>query len=379
MRLIVLGGGLVGGVMACDLANDPLFDVTIADIDEAVLKEISASGSIQGVRADLSDGEAIKALVKDYDLVVGALPGFLGRNMMKAVLDAGKNLVDITSWPESSLELDDLAKNKGVTAVVDCGVAPGLSNMLVAYGTSLLDSAERAQILVGGLPVIREWPYEYKIVWSAVDVIQEYCHPARVMENGKVLVKPALSELELVDLPNVGTLEAFLTDGLCSLADTKIVPNMKEKTLRYPGHADRMRMLRETGFFSDTPIQVKGVTVKPVDVTASLLFPAWEMKEGDRELTVMRVEVEGMKDERKRLLRYDMLDYTDDTTGITSMARTTGYPCVSMARLMAAGQFDRKGVILPEFIGQDHNLFQRLQSDLKERDISINETIVDIE
>ncbi len=379
MWVIVLGGGLIGGVMARDLAGDENFQVAIADMDEAVLREFSASGSIQGVRADLSDGETIKELVQDYDLVVGALPGFLGQNMMKAVVEAGKNLVDITSWPESSLELDDLAKSNGVSAVVDCGVAPGLSNMLVAYGASLLDEAERAQILVGGLPVVRVWPYEYKIVWSAVDVIQEYCHPARVVEDGKVVVKPALSELELVDLPGVGTLEAFLTDGLCSLSETKIVPYMKEKTLRYPGHADRMRMLRETGFFSDTPIQVKGVTVKPVDVTASLLFPAWELDEGEQELTVMRVEVEGLKEGQKRLLRYDMLDYTDETTGITSMARTTGYPCVSMVRLMASGQFSRKGVCLPEFIGQDHGLFHRLLAELKERGIEIKETVVDPE
>ena len=379
MRVIVLGGGLVGGVMARDLAGNGDFKVTIADRDEAVLQKLTAGGLLGGVQADLSDGEGIKSLVQEYDLVIGAVPGFLGQNMLKAVLEAGKNIADISSWPGSFQELDDLAKSRGVTAVVDCGVAPGLSNMLVAYGDSLLDETSRAEILVGGLPVVREWPYEYKIVFSAVDVIQEYCHPAQVVENGQVIQRPALSDLELVDLPGVGTVEAFLTDGLCSLVDTMTIPNMKERTLRYPGHAERMRMLRETGFFSETPIQVKGVRVKPVDVAASLLFPAWELKEGEKELTVMRVEVEGMKDGKQRLYRYDLLDYFHEATGVTSMARTTGYPCVSMARLMAAGEFNRKGVCVPEYIGQDHHVFHGLLSELKKRGIEVKETVVELE
>ena len=376
MKVIVLGGGLVGGVMAKDLAGDGHFEVTIADRDEAVLQRLAAGGSITGIQADLSDGEAIKKLVGDYDLVIGAVPGFLGRNMLKAVIEAGKNIADISSWPGSFQDLDDLAKRNGVTAVVDCGVAPGLSSMLVGYAASLLDKADRAEILVGGLPMVREWPYEYKIVFSAVDVIQEYCHPARVVENGRVMVRPALSELELVDLPGVGTVEAFLTDGLCTLPETMTIPHMKEKTLRYPGHAERMRMLRETGFFSEEPIRVKGVEVKPVDVAASLLFPAWELKEGEKELTVMRVEVEGVKDGRKRCYRYDLLDYFDEATGITSMARTTGYPCVSMARLMATGKYIRKGICLPEFIGQDQEVFHGLMAELKTRGIEVTETVM---
>lgn len=379
MRVIVLGGGLVGGVMARDMAGDNHFEVTVADRDEAVLQQLAAGGSIRGVQADLSDGAAIQELVREYDLVIGAVPGFLGRNMLRAVIEAGRNIADISSWPGSFQDLDDLAKSNGVTAVVDCGVAPGLSSMLVGYAASRLDEARRAEILVGGLPVVREWPYEYKIVFSAVDVIQEYCHPARVVENGRVIVRPALSELELVDLPGVGTVEAFLTDGLCSLPETMTIPRMKEKTLRYPGHAERMRMLRETGFFSEVPILVKGVEVKPVDVAASLLFPAWELKEGEKELTVMRVEVEGLKDGRKRCYRYDLLDYFDEVTGITSMARTTGYPCVSMARLMAAGEYTRKGICVPEFIGKDHKVFHSLMAELKKRGIEMTETVIDLE
>lgn len=379
MRVIVLGGGLVGGVMAKDLAKDPHIEVTVADRDEGVLNRLAGEAPVKGVRADLSDAGTMKNLVKDYDQVVGAVPGFMGINMLKAVIEAGKNISDISFAPEDFMDLDDLAKSKGVTAVVDCGVAPGMSNMIIGYVDSLLDETERALILVGGLPVVREWPYEYKIVFSAIDVIDEYLRPSRMVEHGKVVVKPALSDLELIDLPGVGTLEAFNTDGLRSLAYTMDIPFMKEKTLRFPGHVDRMRMLRETGFFSYEPINVKGMSIRPIDVTANLLFPAWKLKEGEREFTVMRIEVEGKKDGKRLLYTYDLLDYFDDKTKTTSMARATGFPCAVMARQIAEGKYDRKGICPPEFVGQNHGVFKTVMEELKKRGVVYNETIKELD
>lgn len=377
MRVIVLGGGLVGGVMAKDLAKDGTIEVTVADRDEKVLDKLTANTSIKGCKLDFADTAAIGETVKDYDLVVGSVPGFLGFNMLKTVIEAGKNIADISFTEQDMMELDDLAKKNGVTAVVDCGVAPGLSNLFVGYGASLLDDPERVEILVGGLPVVREWPYEYKIVFSAIDVLEEYIRPSRLVENGKIVVKPALSELELVDLPGAGTLEAFNTDGLRSLAYTMNIPNMREKTMRFPGHVERMRMMRETGFFSEEPIYVNGVPVRPIDFTAKLLFPAWEMKEEDREFTVMRIEVEGKAGDKNRLYRYDMLDRFDEATGTTSMARTTGFPCAIMGRLILEGKFNRKGVVPPEFIGQDHETFRTLMAELEKRGVTFRETILD--
>lgn len=377
MRVIVLGGGLVGGVMAKDLAKDGAVKVTVADRDEKVLDRLTASTSITGCKLDFADTAAIGEAVRDYDLVVGSVPGFLGFNMLKTVIEAGKNIADISFTEQDMMELDDLAKKNNVTAVVDCGVAPGLSNLFVGYGASLLDTPERAEVLVGGLPAVREWPYEYKIVFSAIDVLEEYVRPSRLVENGKIVVKPALSELELVDLPGAGTLEAFNTDGLRSLAYTMNIPNMREKTLRFPGHVERMRMLRETGFFSEEPITVNGTPVRPIDFTAKLLFPAWEMKEGDREFTVMRIEVEGKAGDKNRLHRYDMLDRYDEATGNTSMARATGFPCAIMGRLILEGKFNRKGVIPPEFIGQDHETFRVLLAELEKRGVTVKETIIE--
>jgi saccharopine dehydrogenase-like NADP-dependent oxidoreductase len=378
MRVVVLGGGLVGGVMAKDLAKDRHIEVTVADRDEGILNRIAEKHPIKGIKADFSNSKIIDDIVKDFDLVIGAVPGFLGYNMLKTVIEAGKNISDISFAPEDFMELDGLAKEKGVTAVVDCGVAPGMSNMIVGYATSLLDEPERCLIMVGGLPVVREWPYEYKIVFSAIDVIDEYLRPSRLVENGKIAIKPALSELELVDLPGVGTLEAFNTDGLRSLAYTMNIPDMKEKTLRFPGHVDRMRMLRETGFFSYDTINVKGVEVRPIDVTANLLFPKWKLKEGEREFTVMRIEVEGKKDGKRILYRYDLLDYFDDETKTTSMARTTGFPCAIMGRLIANGVYNQKGIIPPELIGNNHMVFNTVMDELKVRGVMFKESVIEL-
>ena len=378
MKAIVLGCGLVGGLIAKDLAKDKDFQVTVADIDEGKLNKLTKGLGIQEVKVDLSDSEAIKKIVGDKDIVIGAVPGFLGFNMLRSVIEAGKNVVDISFMAEDTLSLDELAKKKGVTAVVDMGVAPGMSHMIVGYADSLLDETESATILVGGLPVIREWPYEYKIVFSPKDVIEEYIRPARLIKCGKIVEKPALSDLELVDLPQIGTLEAFNTDGLRSLLYTVKIPSMKEKTLRYPGYAEKMRMLRETGFFSDTAIEVNGIKVKPLDLTSKLLFPKWELGEGEEELTVMRVIVQGKKEEKRLCYTYDLLDYYDKKEKATSMSRTTGFPCAIMARLVAQGEFQYPGVCPPEYIGREYKVYQKVMEELEKRNVFYKENIVEI-
>ncbi len=378
MKTIVLGCGLVGGLIAKDLAKDKDFQVTVADIDEKKLDELTKGKDIRGIKVDLSSSEAIRKIVADQDIVIGAVPGFLGFNMLRLVIEAGKNIVDISFMAEDTLSLDELAKKKGVTAVVDMGVAPGMSHMIVGYADSLLDETESAAILVGGLPVIREWPYEYKIVFSPKDVIEEYIRPARLIESGKIVEKPALSDLELVNLPKIGTLEAFNTDGLRSLLYTIKIPSMKEKTLRYPGYAEKMRMLRETGFFSDTAIEVGGVKVKPIDLTSQLLFLKWELEEGEEELTVMQVIVQGEKEGKRLCYTYDLLDYYDKNEKATSMSRVTGFPCAIMARLVAQGEFQYPGVCPPEYIGREHKIYQRVMKELEKRNVFYKENIIEM-
>ena len=375
MKITILGAGLVGSAIAKDLASEKDFEVTVSDASAEALKRLAGGARLRTVPMDLSKAANITKLVGDADLVVGALPGFMGFETMKTVITAKKNIVDISFFPEDPFLLDKLALKNNVTAIMDCGVAPGCSNMLTAYAAAKLDKADTALCYVGGLPMVRTWPYEYKIVFSAVDVIEEYTRPARYIENGVLVTRPALSDPEFLNFPEVGTLEAFNTDGLRTLADTMKMPNMKEKTMRFPGHIDKMRVLRETGFFSKTPIQVGGVSVRPLDVTAKLMFPMWKLQENEEDFTIMRVIVEGMKNNKRVRYTYDLYDRYDKATKTTSMARTTGYACTAGVRMLAKGAFKRKGICPPEYIGQDKKACEFMLRDMKERNITYKEIV----
>ncbi len=378
MRIIVLGNGLVGNAIAIDLAHESQFKVTVVDVSEPALEKLSTSSHITKICADLSHPDILKELIKDYDLVIGALPGYMGFATMKTVIEAGKNMVDISFFPENPFELDALAKANQVMAIVDCGVAPGCSNLFLGQVYSILDKTTSFLCYVGGLPAVREWPYEYKVVFSPYDVLEEYTRPARYIERGEMIVQPALSDAELLFFPQVGTLEAFNSDGLRTLVDTMKIPNMKEKTMRYPGHAEKMKILRETGFFSKETIEVNGHRIQPLQVTAKLLFPKLRLKSGEEDFTVMKIVIEGHKGKKKLRYSYDLLDRLDAKTQTTSMARTTGYTCSVMARLVLDGTYHRNGVIPLEYVGQDQNSFQKLVKGLAERNIIYHETIEEI-
>ena len=375
MRVLVLGSGLIGRVMAADLAADRSFDVAVADISKANLDKIPSSLPIRKLPADLSDGARIRSLLAGCDIVVNAVPGFMGTSTLKEIIAAGVNVVDIAFSPEDPFDLDALAKEKNVTAIVDCGVAPGMSNVLAAHVDTLLDSTKSILIYVGGLPVVREWPFEYKAGFSPIDVIEEYTRPARYVENGALVVRPALSDPELITFPGIGTLEAFNSDGLRTLVTTMHIPTMKEKTLRYPGHIEKIRVLRESGFFDRTELDVRGVKVRPIDVAAALLFPLWELKNGERDFTVMRVIAEGTKDGKKVRYIYDLLDYHDEQSGIHSMARVTGYTATSVVRLLARGLFSRKGICPPEYLGREAECVRFIMDELNRKGIRYRETI----
>jgi saccharopine dehydrogenase-like NADP-dependent oxidoreductase len=379
MKTIVLGAGRVGSAMAIDLAKDENFDVRVADRDTGQLARLEQSHGILGERVDFSLPSTIARAIQNADLVISAVPGFLGYQTLQTVLEAGKNVVDIAFFPEDPSELDALAKKNGVTAIIDCGVAPGMSNMLIGHASSELDKTDSIAIYVGGLPTNREGLFEYRAVFSPVDVVEEYTRPSRIVIDGEVIVRDALSEIEILHFPEVGDLEAFNTDGLRTLAHTINAPNMIEKTLRYPGHAEKMQLLRDMGLFGTEEIELKsGVSVRPIDVTTELLFPLWEMKEGERDLTVMRIQVDGIKDGNPHSFTYDLLDKYDETTGTTSMARTTGYAATMAARMLREGLFNEPGVYPPEFVGRIPACVQFVLDGLRERGIVYRETITSI-
>jgi len=377
-RAIVLGCGLVGATMARELANDPEFEVAAADFAQNNLNKLRDCGAVRTICVDLNDPVRVKEVISDRDVVLGALPSRMGLQTLEAVIRGGKHYCDISFMPEDAMEMDSLAGKHGVTAVVDCGVSPGLSNMMVGHAVARMERADRAVIYVGGLPKIRRWPYQYKAPFAPSDVIEEYTRPARIVEDGKIVVKPALSDPELMDFPQVGTLEAFNTDGLRTLLGTVRVANMCEKTLRYPGHIELIRVLRETGFFEQGEIEVNGVRVRPRDVTAKLLFPKWTYAHGEEEFTVLRVVVEGLHGEKPISYTYDLYDEYDRTCGASSMARTTGFPCVIVARMLASGRFAEHGVFAPEALAQREGIFEIIVSELDRRGVKVRMNVQEV-
>jgi len=374
MRCCVLGAGRVGSAIARDLARLDGWQVTVVDVSEAALALLAGQPGIEVVRADLGRPDEVRRLAVGNDIAVGAVPGPMGFATVRAVIEARVNVVDISFFEEDPFALDGLAREMGVVAVVDAGIAPGFDNMILGHDDTLFEEVERFACYVGGLPTARHWPFEYRAVFSPIDVIAEYTRPARLVVEGRVVTREALTEREMIDFPGVGTLEAFNTDGLRTLIKTMKVPHMKEKTLRFPGHAEIMRILRATGYFDEQPVEVAGVRVRPVDLTARLLSSAWQLGPGEEDMTVMRVEVEGLLHGRRVLRRYDLLDRFDRETGITSMARTTGYTCTGVARVVAEGLFTEPGLSPPEVVGRAPGCFSFVVRHLEERGVRFTET-----
>ncbi len=376
-KIIVLGSGMVGGTIAGELGKK--HNVSCADINKNALGLLISKtrefANIETIIADLSNPEIIKKIIAPFDLVIGAVPGFLGFKMMKAVLEAKKNIVDISFFPEDPFLLDRLAKKNKVIAATDCGVAPGMSNMIAGYHNSAM-KINSFLCLVGGLPVVRHFPYEYKAPFSPIDVLEEYTRPARYIENGKTVIREALSDSEFIEFEEVGTLEAFNTDGLRTLVKTMPhIPDMKEKTMRYPKHIEYMKVLRETGFFSKDPIKINGSEIRPIDFTSKLLFPNWKLKEKEEEFTAMKVIVEGTENKKSIKYTYSLFDRFDKKTNVTSMARTTGYTACAIAELVLSGMYKKTGINPPEFIGKEKKCFEFIMNYLKEKNVIYKLTV----
>jgi lysine 6-dehydrogenase len=371
MRVVVLGAGLVGGAIARDLARGGEFEVTVVDSSEVALARLAGEAGIVAVRTDLSASGAVRRAVEGQDLVVGAVPGHMGLATLRRVLECAKPVVDISFFPEDPFALDALAREKEVPALVDCGIAPGCSNLILGRMETELETVERFVCLVGGLPLVRSWPWEYKAGFSPADVLEEYTRPARYVAGGQVVTVPALSEPELVEFPGLGTLEAFNTDGLRTLLSTVKAPFMQEKTMRYPGHIEKIRVLRESGFFATEPVEVASVKVRPLDLTSRLLFPLWHLAEGEEDLTAMRVSVEGGRQVHRS---FEMLDRYDPVTGTTSMARTTGYTCTAAVRLLAQGVYRQVGISPPEFLGREPGCYEFVMAELAKRGVVFRES-----
>ena len=372
MKIAVLGAGMVGRAIALDLATTQ--EVTAFDFSNKNLELLQKKNpSIKIVPADLSRYHNYSDWLDAFDFIVSAVPGAMGYKTLEAIIGTGKNAVDISFFPENSLELDELAKEKNITVVTDCGVAPGLSNLILGRQNEEME-IESFACYVGGLPVERKKPFEYKAPFSPADVIEEYIRPARLMEQGKIVTKPALSEIEILNFDEIGNLEAFNTDGLRTLLFTMShIPDMKEKTMRYPGHADLITVLKDSGLFEKKPVRINNTEISPLEFVSKLLIEEWKLEPEEKEFTVMKIIIIGKKDNRTIKTEFLLLDRFDELSGTSSMARTTGYTCTATVNLVAEKLFIEKGVFPPELVGKNKQCFDFILSYLKERKILLKE------
>ncbi|MBL0268446.1 MAG: saccharopine dehydrogenase NADP-binding domain-containing protein [Chitinophagaceae bacterium] len=365
MKIAVLGAGMVGRAIALDLADQ--YAVTSFDLHTDQLDTLrKRNPAIQTKQANLRETANYSDWLAPFDLVVTAVPGMMGYACLEAVIKSGKNVVDISFFPEDVLQLNELAKQMDVTVITDCGVAPGMSNLILGRynATMKIDSFA---CYVGGLPLHPRPPFFYKAPFSPIDVIQEYIRPARLLEKGRIVTKPAMTDREMLDFGKAGQLEAFNTDGLRSLLFTMgHIPELKEKTLRYPGHLDLIIALEQSGFLSETPVQINDTLISPLDLSSQLLLREWKLEPDEEEFTVMKVILQG----DGQTITYDLYDQYDPATQTSSMARTTGYTCTAAVNLITRGLFAEKGVFPPELIGHRIDCFNYVLEYLAERNVN---------
>jgi len=367
--IIVLGAGMVGSAIAIDLSKK--HNVVLTDLQQNVLETAKQKcDSLIIQQLDVTNKQQLQSSIKQHDLVICAVPGFLGFETLRTIIEAEMNVIDISFFPENALELNNLAKDKNITAIVDCGVAPGMDNIILGRYNEIMKLTD-FECLVGGLPKVKKWPFNYKAPFSPVDVIEEYTRPARYVDNFKEIIREPLTDCEYVEFDGLGTLESFNSDGLRSIIYTMPhIPNMKEKTLRYPGHVEYVRVLKESGFFREDKIEVNGNLISPLEFTSKILFNEWKLEAEEEELTVMRVTVKGenVNGQIEEVVFHLHDEYCRETK-TSSMSRTTGYTATAAANLFLEGLFAEKGVFPPELVGKSEKCFNYFIEYLKERDI----------
>jgi len=348
VKVVVLGGGAQGRVIAADLARQLDATVTVADVRRPELPALPNLGSVE---ADLSTVDAVARVISGHDLAVGALPSRFGYGVMQAAIEAKRDLVDVSFCAENPLALDAAARAAGVRVLPDCGLAPGLSHLCVGRAAAQ-GTPDEVMIYVGGVAQDRAKPYGYVITWSVEDLEQEYVRPARIVMDGRPMTVPVFSGMERVAIDGVGEMEAFYSDGLRTLVDTLPgVATMGEKTLRWPGHVDAVRPLVESGRFV-AEFRARCSAAEPHDLVAMLV----RVRHGARESSMT------------------LVDRRDEATGTTAMSRTTALTTSAVAQLVAAGGVREPGVLPLERIGPDANAYRFITGCLERHGIALRWT-----
>src|SRR5580765_4906285 len=360
MKMLVLGAGLQGCACAYDLLQNPaVSQVTLADLRPDHLPPFLAErgdwdGRLRTVRLDVTDPVAVQETLRGHTAVMSAIPYYYNGPMARAAVEAGCHFSDLGGNTEIVFEqkkLHDQALARGVSVIPDCGLAPGMVNILAAEGIRRLDQAEQVKIFVGGLPQSPEPPLNYQIVYSLEGALDYYTTPSWILRGGRPVQVDALSEVEAVEFPSpVGVLEAFHTGGGIStlpFAYQGKIDVMEYKTLRYPGHAAIMRPIRELGLLDLAPIDVKGKKVVPRDVFIAAVHSRLYKPEG-RDLVALQVQATGKKAGKPYSVTFRLLDYYDAKHGISAMMRTTGYSLSITGQMQVDGRVKAKGVHTPD-------------------------------
>lgn len=321
---------------------------------------------------DIENNKNLSRIIDSADLVIGLSPGRLGFSVMKACIEKKKDLVDLSFMAEDPFLLQNQACDSGVVVVPDCGVAPGLSNILIGKSASQLDQVEDVSILVGGLPQDPKPPMDYKVTWCVEDLFEEYTRKAKIVRNGRMIEVDALEGLEEAEFEGLGKFEAFFTDGVRTLHHTIKAENMWEKTLRYPGHAEKIKLIKKLGLLRKEPMN--SMNINPWDFMIKFWEETLSFVE-EKDLVLMRIRVTGRKGSKKFLHKYEVVDYFDERKNITAMGRTTAYTAFAVVKLVIEKKIGRKGLVPPEILGMNNNLFENIQQNLEKRDIKIRETI----
>jgi saccharopine dehydrogenase-like NADP-dependent oxidoreductase len=374
MKILTAGCGHIGSVLVKDLLSSTSYDITISDINLIQAHQIrnSVDANLKCVALDVTDHNTAVSILQEYDIVIGLTPGNIGYRLLQAAIQAKTHCIDLSFMPENPLTLASAAQKAKICVIPDCGVAPGLSNILVGHGATMFDHISNIQIYVGGNPAHPIPPLDYILTWSLEDLLEEYLRKVTIVKDQHRIKVDALEGLELFPVPNMGTLEAFYTDGLRTLLDSfPTVTNMWEKTLRYPGHREKIKLLKDLGFLSNTPITINGKPIIPRSVTQHLLRKVLT-RPGVQDILTMHVNMQGHRGPQHQQYSCYLQTQYDVHQGLTAMAQTTAYTASIVVQLLANGDIQFRGVMPPERLGMLEPIFQKITTELKERHINLN-------
>lgn len=370
MNIVVLGSGMMGQAIAFDLCNYSCFDdITIVDQDEQALlsaKKILEGEKINFLVINVEKADDVKNLFENYDMAISAIPYRFNYELAKMAVETKTHFLDLggnNSIVEKERNLFEQARKQDITIIPDCGLAPGLVSTITRDIVERMDSVDYVKLRVGGLPVDPKPPLDYQIVFSPNGLINEYTENAMVLDHGQIVEKKSMTDIETIQFSEpFKEMEAFLTSGGCSTLPYTYkdkIDYLDYKTIRYPGHCEKFKILLDIGLGGEKVIRVGEQEIVPRKILIDLLMK--NMPTAGRDVVLLKVLSEGLKDGKKIRLEYTLIDYYDEKNGITAMMRTTGYSISIIAQMIEDGTINQKGVFCPEEIVPPDPFFEELE------------------